>query len=381
MFFFSFLFLLAFFHVFGWTMKLVVTADDFGYSKRRNRGILETFENGVVTQASLLVNGVEAQHAASLADNHGLPLGLHFNVTEGASVLMTAQRIARPDEVCTSSPTLLSPSPSPSSLTAVPSAVARTAQPSTPSFPSHAPPSSYCSVPGPLPTCLSSRVQPHHSTAALSPASSMPPSHTAADGTFVGKARAFEAAPSWQTVDVLAELQAQLRRFYTLTGRVCTHLDAHNHIFVVPQVQEAIITVAHSPISSVRVPTFHKCQSLLNPFLQRVAAETETMRTAFQQAGLKTTQAFLGLDYDRAPFSVDTVLHDVRDLIDQGVRSCELMLHPGFPTEPNTGGCGTGPDEFSQSEARRIELQVLMDPQLRRGLAELDIELVPFSDV
>lgn len=48
-------------------VRLVVTADDFGYCPRRDQGIVEAFLAGTVTSVSLLVNGTAAESAAQLA--------------------------------------------------------------------------------------------------------------------------------------------------------------------------------------------------------------------------------------------------------------------------------------------------------------------------
>lgn len=48
-------------------VRLVVTADDFGYCPRRDKGIVEAFLAGTVTSVSLLVNGTAAESAAELA--------------------------------------------------------------------------------------------------------------------------------------------------------------------------------------------------------------------------------------------------------------------------------------------------------------------------
>lgn len=48
-------------------VRLVVTADDFGYCPRRDEGIVEAFLAGTVTSVSLLVNGATAESAAELA--------------------------------------------------------------------------------------------------------------------------------------------------------------------------------------------------------------------------------------------------------------------------------------------------------------------------
>lgn len=48
-------------------VQLIVTADDFGYCPRRDKGIVEAFLAGTVTSVSLLANGTAAESAAELA--------------------------------------------------------------------------------------------------------------------------------------------------------------------------------------------------------------------------------------------------------------------------------------------------------------------------
>ena len=55
--------------------RLIVTADDMGYSKGRNRGIVAAFTHGIVQRASLMVNAVQVHDAVRLAQQHQLPLG------------------------------------------------------------------------------------------------------------------------------------------------------------------------------------------------------------------------------------------------------------------------------------------------------------------
>ena len=64
-------------------MQLIVNADDLGYSPHRDRGIFQAFQDGIVTSASLIVNGASAEHAAKQAQAIGLEMGLHLNLTEG----------------------------------------------------------------------------------------------------------------------------------------------------------------------------------------------------------------------------------------------------------------------------------------------------------
>ena len=55
--------------------QLIKTADDFGYSRNRNCGIVEAFQAGAITRASLIVNAEGSQDAAELALQHSIPLG------------------------------------------------------------------------------------------------------------------------------------------------------------------------------------------------------------------------------------------------------------------------------------------------------------------
>lgn len=61
--------------------KLIVNADDFGYSEEINRGIIYSYQNGIVTSTSLLVNGKFAEAAVKLAkENSNLEVGLHLDL-------------------------------------------------------------------------------------------------------------------------------------------------------------------------------------------------------------------------------------------------------------------------------------------------------------
>jgi len=67
--------------------NLIVNADDFGWTEGVNRGILEAFQNGIVTSTSLLANGAafaEAVEAARSAPGRGV--GVHLNLSNGLPV-------------------------------------------------------------------------------------------------------------------------------------------------------------------------------------------------------------------------------------------------------------------------------------------------------
>ncbi|HMC07526.1 MAG TPA: ChbG/HpnK family deacetylase [Solirubrobacterales bacterium] len=63
--------------------SLIVNADDFGQSEGINRGIIEAYERGIVTSASLMVRWSAAEAAATYGRSHpDLGLGLHFDLGE-----------------------------------------------------------------------------------------------------------------------------------------------------------------------------------------------------------------------------------------------------------------------------------------------------------
>ena len=67
-------------------MYLIINADDFGYCPERNRGIIESFKGKSISSSTLLVNSLFAKEAVELALANKLPLGLHFNITEGRPI-------------------------------------------------------------------------------------------------------------------------------------------------------------------------------------------------------------------------------------------------------------------------------------------------------
>jgi predicted glycoside hydrolase/deacetylase ChbG (UPF0249 family) len=62
---------------------LIVNADDFGHSPGVNRGVIEAYEHGIVTSASLMVSWPAAAEAAAYGREHpNLSLGLHVDLGE-----------------------------------------------------------------------------------------------------------------------------------------------------------------------------------------------------------------------------------------------------------------------------------------------------------
>ncbi len=67
--------------------KLVINADDFGYSKGVNLGIIDAYQNGVVTSTTMMVNMPGVEHAVALTlENPGLGVGIHLVLDCGEPV-------------------------------------------------------------------------------------------------------------------------------------------------------------------------------------------------------------------------------------------------------------------------------------------------------
>lgn len=68
--------------------RLVVNADDFGRSSSINEAVIRAHREGILTTASLMVNGAAFQEAVALArENPKLGVGLHLSLICGRSTL------------------------------------------------------------------------------------------------------------------------------------------------------------------------------------------------------------------------------------------------------------------------------------------------------
>lgn len=68
--------------------RLIVNADDFGFTRDVNAGIIEAHTNGILTAATLMANGGAFDDAVQLAQaNPTLDIGIHFVLIGGSSLL------------------------------------------------------------------------------------------------------------------------------------------------------------------------------------------------------------------------------------------------------------------------------------------------------
>ncbi|XP_065274092.1 carbohydrate deacetylase [Emys orbicularis] len=309
-------------------VKLIVTGDDFGYCPRRNQGMVECFLAGAVSNVSLLVNGSAAPDAAQLARRHNIPIGLHANLSEGSPV-------------CT----------------------------------------------------------------ALKKNSSL----LNKDGFFHGKMgfRTVLAKGLLKMSEVKQELTAQVDLFRELTGHVPHHMDGHQHVHVLPEVRHVFAQVLEEyGIKYTRVPIelgLHSCAWIEPPLMDfYLGVEKDSLDTVdvFTRHGIRWADIYIGLSTMGKNMSVS----NIQSAIDTAVAAfatkenslmtqfspqhqqsrtvtIELMVHPGYPTIPPVGGCGEGPDDFSQSWERLHELQTLMNPELQSYYKTRNIQLCAFKNL
>lgn len=68
-------------------MKLIVNADDFGYTRAVTYGIVDAFKNGIVTSTTMMCNSPHVAHAVDLAkQNPDLGVGVHLVLTSGTPI-------------------------------------------------------------------------------------------------------------------------------------------------------------------------------------------------------------------------------------------------------------------------------------------------------
>lgn len=74
--------------------KIIVNADDFGFSEAVNYGIIKAHEKGIVSSTSLMANMPGFEHAVELLKKYPhLHVGVHLNITCGKPVLSTHSTI------------------------------------------------------------------------------------------------------------------------------------------------------------------------------------------------------------------------------------------------------------------------------------------------
>ncbi|XP_043912998.1 carbohydrate deacetylase isoform X2 [Protopterus annectens] len=313
-------------------VKIVITGDDFGYCPRRNQGIVECFLAGAISNVSLLVNASAAKDAAELAKRHNIPIGLHANLSEG------------------------------------------------------------------LPICEQLRKE---------------SSLLNEDGFFHGKMGFRKALKNGliKMSEVAQELRAQVQHFYTLTNQLPHHMDGHQHVHVLPEIRHVFAQVLYEfGIRYTRMPIepgLRHCSWLeqhLMDFYMNVEQDALNSIDVFKNHKIRWPDAYIGLSTMGKNASLSTIQFAIENAISAGestsniahedhlvssassspehrALTVELMVHPGYPSIPEEGGCGEGPDDFSQSLDRVQELNILKNPELLKYYKRRNIQLCAFKDL
>ena len=76
--------------------QLVVNADDFGFTRDVNQGIIEAHRNGILTATTLMSNGPAFDDAVRLArENPTLDIGVHLVLVGQPPFPMTVAQLTR----------------------------------------------------------------------------------------------------------------------------------------------------------------------------------------------------------------------------------------------------------------------------------------------
>lgn len=67
-------------------ISLIVNADDLGINPQRDRGIIEAFQHGIVTSATVIANGPSFATAVAAAQSTSMPTGVHLNLSDGITL-------------------------------------------------------------------------------------------------------------------------------------------------------------------------------------------------------------------------------------------------------------------------------------------------------
>ncbi|XP_020852296.1 carbohydrate deacetylase isoform X1 [Phascolarctos cinereus] len=301
-------------------VRLIVTGDDFGYCPLRDQGLVEAFLAGALTGVSLLVNGASADTAAQLARRHGIPAGLHANLSEG--------------------------------------------RPVSPSLGSRAsligPGGFFLGKMGFRKALAEGRVMLPEVREELRAQLSRFQDLLGQEPTHVDGHQHVHVLPGVRQVfaGVLREHGVRYTRVPVEAGlRRCDWLEPQLRTFALAVEEDAQAAKEEFKELGLRWP---------DAFI-----------------GLSTMGKDMSVSRIEAAIerAVESVLS--REEILQGGRAVtvELMTHPGYPSVSPTSGCGEGPDAFSQSWERLHELQTLLDPALHNSYRQRSIKLCALEDL
>jgi len=197
-----------------------------------------------------------------------------------------------------------------------------------------------------------------------------------ADGRKLGKhgLRAALAEGRVAREHVEREAQAQLAEYESLVGARAAHVDGHQHVHSIPTLATWLAPLlARHGVTTTRIPEQARVEvesAEAARFYRSVAEDARVARTLYATEGVRSTEAFAGLDLMGFASAADKLARAVSDA--PGV-SVELMTHPGF--------VGEGIDDFNVSPAREHELRVLVSQPFEEVLRRGEVALTSFAGI
>uniref|UniRef100_A0A183TBX6 Carbohydrate deacetylase n=1 Tax=Schistocephalus solidus TaxID=70667 RepID=A0A183TBX6_SCHSO len=202
------------------------------------------------------------------------------------------------------------------------------------------------------------------------------------------------------------EVEKQLLAFEDLFGMPPFRVDGHQHVHVLPGVREVLSRLLpRHGVRWIRIPEEallvsgmpdHELAGLVDQsalkFYREVSDQASAARPIFQAAGLRCTDAFVGmltmgrnLTANSLKRSLTAILK-LHQLGGEASPTIELMTHPGYPlkeADPVNQGCAAqlGPDDFSRSLDRAHEMAMLQSREFGEVVRAFSGQLYGFGDL
>jgi chitin disaccharide deacetylase len=155
--------------------------------------------------------------------------------------------------------------------------------------------------------------------------------------------------------DLRRELEAQIEVVREGSGRALDHLDAHQHVHLLPAVGAEVVALAERHgIGRVRVPR-SSGRGLRAQAIHRMA---DRLAAGLAARGLRFTDRFRGLD-EAGGWTATTLARAIEELADAG-GTAEVNLHPGPAVDPHRARYRWG---YTWGD----ELAAATDPAVRRA--------------
>jgi chitin disaccharide deacetylase len=307
--------------------RLIINADDFGLTAGVNQAIAEAHQRGVVTSATLMAGGRAFEGAVMMA--HQMP-----NLSVGCHVMLVdGQPISRPEQVRS----LLAPAPRPKS--------------------------------------------PLRSGPVRSVSATMSPENRFYDG--FGHIAVRSLGGKLNPEQIEEEVESQIRRLQT-SGVQVTHVDAHKHTHMLPQIADAIMRAAvRCGVRAIRNPfvpitPLIFAHVLRRPKLWKRYTQVSLLRKyhddfqkRVERRGMVTTDGSFGVVVTGA-LDAD-LFRAIVGSIPEG--TWEFVCHPGY----NDADLGLVRTRLRESRVK--ELAVLTSEWARHALAEHHVKLISYRDL